>query len=80
MVEKAHLFTEGVQERDLMEMVYCKAFRKFLKFECCTPENCKHHKGIEKDEAKQDGKVVHVQKWAICAYPEKTPLIIVCEA
>lgn len=73
-------FVEGTEEKDLMEMVYCKAFRKFLKLASCNPENCKHHHGVESDKAEQDGKVVKEIKWVRCGYPEPTPVVIVCEA
>lgn len=74
--------TEGTEEKDLMEVVYCRGFKKLLALKNCNA-GCRYFLGLNEEPVKQrDGKtekIIRVHKTVACGYPRIEPVMTVCE-
>lgn len=75
---------EGTEEKDIMEVVYCRGFKKLLKVTNCTKEKCEFHLGILEEPIKQRGddgivRVIDTIRHVRCGFPRSEKIFSVCE-
>jgi len=63
---------EGTKEKDVMRVVWCRGFKKFLDMKDCNPDNCEYHAGIQ--SAKAGG-----NEYVMCSIPQMELIKTVCE-
>jgi len=74
---------EGTEEKEVMQVVACRGFKKLLNMKDCTPDKCEYHAGILKEpiEQSENGvkKIVGYNEYVRCAVPKLMQIQSVCE-
>lgn len=74
---------EGIQEKDVEQIIFCRGFRKMLRLKDCTPEKCKYHFGIFEDPIYQTDKgvktLVRIDRYVRCGVPKLEKITTLCE-
>lgn len=66
-------------EKNTVQVIYCRGFRKFLNIKDCTREKCKYHYDRSREEARQGDTAVQVIDRVLCGYPRWITIEHVCE-
>ncbi len=74
---------EGTREREVEKIIYCRGFKKPLRFKDCTPENCRYHFGVVEAPIYQTANgvraLVRIDLYVRCGVPKLEPVTTLCE-
>ena len=75
---------EGAEEKNVMDVVGCKGFKKFLNMKDCNKEKCEFHLGIQEEPVYQRGEdrkktQIGVNRFVRCGFPRLLTIQSVCE-
>ena len=75
--------SDKVTVKDVMDVIWCRGFKKFLKFSDCNKKNCEYHFGVIEEPIKrtENGvtEVVGVNRYIRCGVPKLVQVVSVCE-
>ncbi len=73
---------EDKQEKDVMEVVYCRGFKKLLNLKSCN-SSCEHYGDILKESIyegpKGNRKLIGYKRSVVCKFPRIEAILTICE-